>query len=195
MARDAENGGGGRGSRWRMPAWAVAALLLLLLPLLAMQVTDEVAWNLADFVVAGALLFGAGLTFELVARRMDSIAYRAAVGIAVVTALLLVWVNLAVGIIGNEGNPANLMYVGALAAGLIVALIARFQPRGMVRASFVTALALMLVAGIALLCGLGSPESGPIEIAALNGFFAALFVASALLFRKAARGGPERGAT
>ena len=195
MARDAENGGGGRGSRWRMPAWAVAALLLLLLPLLAMQVTDEVAWNLADFVVAGALLFGAGLTFELVARRMDSIAYRAAVGIAVVTALLLVWVNLAVGIIGNEGNPANLMYVGALAAGLIVALIARFQPRGMVRASFVTALALMLVAGIALLCGLGSPESGPIEIAALNGFFAALFVASALLFRKAARGRPERGAT
>jgi len=190
MAENAENSGGRRGSRWRIPAWAVAALILLLLPLLAMQVTDEVAWDLADFVVAGALLFGTGLTFELVARKMDSIAYRAAVGIAVVTALLLVWMNLAVGIIGNEDNPANLMYIGALAVGLIGALIARFQPRGMARALFVTALALMLVAVIALLAGLGSPGSGPLEIAALNGFFAALFVGSALLFRKAARGGP-----
>ena len=194
MAGNAKNSGGRRGSRWRIAAWAVAVALILLLPLLAMQVTDEVAWDLADFAVAGALLFGAGLTYELVARKIGSIAYRAAVGIAVATALLLVWMNLAVGIIGNEDNDANLMYIGVLAVGLIGALIARFQPRGMARALFATALALMLVAVIALLAGLGSPGSEPLEIVAVNGFFVALFVGSALLFRKAARGGPERGA-
>ena len=194
MAGNAKNSGGRRGSRWRIAAWAVAVALILLLPLLAMQVTDEVVWDLADFAVAGALLFGAGLTYELVARKIGSIAYRAAVGIAVATALLLVWMNLAVGIIGNEDNDANLMYIGVLAVGLIGALIARFQPRGMARALFATALALMLVAVIALLAGLGSPGSGPLEIVAVNGFFVALFVGAALLFRKAARGGPERGA-
>ena len=194
MAGNAKNSGGRRGSRWRIAVWAVAVALILLLPLLAMQVTDEVVWDLADFAIAGALLFGAGLTYELVARKMGSIAYRAAVGIAVATALLLVWMNLAVGIIGNEDNDANLMYIGVLAVGLIGALIARFQPRGMARALFATALALMLVAVIALLAGLSSPGNGPLEIVAVNGFFVALFVGSALLFRKAARGGPERGA-
>ena len=180
MAGNAKNSGGRRGSRWRIAAWAVAVALILLLPLLAMQVTDEVAWDLADFAVAGALLFGAGLTYELVARKMGSIAYRAAVGIAVATALLLVWMNLAVGIIGNEDNPANLMYVGVLAVGLIGALIVRFQPRGMARALFATALALMLVAVIALLAGLG-------YTLILTGFFVALWLTSARLFRKAAQ--------
>jgi uncharacterized membrane protein YdcZ (DUF606 family) len=170
-----------------MAPWAGAALILLL-PFLAMQFTDEVAWGPADFVVAGALLFGAALVYSLLARRTDSLAYRTAVGMAVMTALLLVWLNLAAGLIGSEDNPANLIYLGVLAVGLIAALIARFQPRGMARALFATALAQMLVAAIALLAGWGSPESGPLEIVALNGLFAALFVGSAVLFRKAAQG-------
>ena len=98
---------------------ALATAFILLLPLLAMQFTDEVVWDLADFAVAGVLLFGAGLTYELIARKAGHIAYRAAVGVAVAAALLLVWMNLAVGIMGNEGNPANLMYTGVLAVGII----------------------------------------------------------------------------
>ena len=192
MAGNAEDSGGLHGSSWRIVPWAVATLILLL-PLVAMQFTDEVNWGPVDFVVAAALLFGSLIAYELVARKMGSIAYKAAVGIAVVTALLLVWVNLAVGIIGDEGNPANLMYLGVLAVGLIGALIARFQPDGMTRALLATALAQMLVAAIALLAGWGSPGSGPLEILALHGLFAALFVGSALLFRKAALGVPERG--
>jgi len=43
-------------------------------------------------------------TYELVARKAGNIAYRAAVGVAVAAALILVWVNGAVGIIGNEGS-------------------------------------------------------------------------------------------
>ena len=46
--------GGWRGNRWRIAAWSIAAGLLLL-PLLAMQVTDQVDWNLADFAVADLL--------------------------------------------------------------------------------------------------------------------------------------------
>jgi hypothetical protein len=73
---------------------------------------------------------------------------------------------------------------------LAVGIIARFQPHGMARALFATALAQALVAVIALIFGLGSPWSGPGEILALNGFFVALFLGSALLFRHAAREQP-----
>ena len=189
MVGNTENGGGQRGSRWRIAAWAAAALILLL-PLLAMQFTDEVNWDGADFALFGALLIGVGVPYELAVRTTGDNAYRAAVGVALAAAFILVWVNGAVGIIGSEDNPANLMYGGVLAVGIIGAIIARFQPHGMARALFATALAQALVAVIALIAGLGSPWSGPLEIVALNGFFVALFVGSALLFQKAARGRP-----
>jgi peptidoglycan/LPS O-acetylase OafA/YrhL len=133
----------------------------------------------------GTLLFGAGLTYELIARKMSNVAYRTAVGVAVATAVLLVWVNAAVGIIGDD-NPANLMYFGVLTVGIIGALIARFKPHGMARALFATALAQALVAMIALTF-YSSAEPGPLGILAVNGFFVALWVGSALLFRRAAR--------
>jgi hypothetical protein len=166
---------------------------ILMLPLLAMQFTEEVVWDLTDFAVAGALLFSAGLTYQLIARKTGNVGYRAAVGVAVVAALTLVWVNLAVGLIGSEENPANLMYFGVLAVGIIGAMIARLQPHGMARALFATALAQALVAAIALIAGLGLPWTGPAEILLLNGFFVALFAGSAWLFWRAAHGRPERG--
>ena len=193
MGGNRGNGGGRRGSRWRIAAWAAAALILLL-PLVAMQFTDEVNWDVADFALFGALLIGVGVPYELAVRTTGDNAYRAAVGVALAAAFILVWVNGAVGIIGSEDNPANLMYGGVLAVGIIGAIIGRFQPHGMARALFATALAQALVAVIALIAGLGSPWSGPVEIVALNGFFVTLFVGSALLFQKAARGRPERGA-
>jgi hypothetical protein len=172
---------------------ALAVACILLLPVLAMQFTDEVVWDLADFAVAGALLCGAGFTYELGARKASILAYRAAVGVAVAAALILVWVNLAVGLIGSEDNPANLIYVGVLAVGIMGAFLARFQPRGMARALFATAFAQALVAVIALIAGWGDPGSGALEILVLNGFFVALWVGSAWLFRRAAHGRPERG--
>ena len=165
----------------------LATTFILLLPLVAMQFTDEVVWTLADFVVAGALLLGTGFTYELVARTGGNIAYRAAVGIALAAALLLVWITLAVGIIGSEDNPANLMYFGVLAVGLVGAVIARLEQRGMARALFATAFAQALVPVIALTTsdasGWGSP--GMLGVFGLNTFFAMLFVGSALLFRRA----------
>lgn len=184
MGRPLTNGGG----RWRMAAWGGAAALLLL-PLGAMQVTDQVAWTPSDFALAGALLGGAGLVFELAARMTGGGAQRAALGVAVGTAVLLVWANGAVGLIGSEDDPANRMYGGVLAVGLVGALLARLRPWGMARAMAATALAQGLVAGIALGAGLGGPASPPVEVLGVNGLFAALWLLSAALFRRAARDG------
>ena len=124
----------------------------------------------------------------------DSTMYRFAAAVAVGAAFMLVWLSLGVGIIGRDGDPANRMYFGVLAVGIIGALIARFRPRGMARALFATALAQMSVALIALIAGLGRPWSGPLELSLLNGFFVVLFAGSAWLFRRAARGRPARDA-
>ena len=167
---------------------AISTGIILLLPLIAMQYTDEVVWDLADFVVAGVLLFGTGLAYELMARKGGTVAYRAAVGIALATVFLLVWVNGAVGIIGSENNDANLMYFGVISIGIIGAIIARLQPLGMARALFVTALAQALVPVIALT--IWQPTSwgaaGMFGVFVLNAFFVMLLVGSALLFKRAA---------
>lgn len=160
--------------------------LLLLVPLVAMQFSDEVVWTVFDFVAAGVLLFGTGLAYELVAARMGSRAYRIAVAAALGTALMLVWTNLAVGLIGSEGEPANLMYVGVLAIGLIGALAARFRPEGMARTLFAAAFANVVITVIALGAGMHTdPGSSALEIVGVNLFFAALWVGSALLFQRA----------
>ena len=177
--------GGRRGNRWRLAAWSAAALLLLL-PLIAMQFTDEVGWGVGDFATFGALLLAVGLPYELAVRKTGDSAYRAAVGVALVAAVLLGWIHLAGGRSGDEGNPANLMYVVVLAIGVIGAVIARFRPDEMSRALFATALAQASAAVVALIAGWGAPENGPLELVGLNGFFVALFAGSALLFRKAA---------
>jgi hypothetical protein len=187
MARNAENGGIRDGSLLRIAAWSSAAVMLLL-PLFAMQVTGEVDWDVADFAILAAMLGGVGGTYELAARKAANTAYRAAVGIALVAVFILIWMNLAVGIIGGEDNPANVMYGGVLAVGIVGAIIVRFQPQGMARALVATALAQALVALIALIAGLGSAEANwPGVIITVTGFFTALWLASAWLFRKAAR--------
>lgn len=170
-----------------MVGFAIATALILLVPLAAMQFTAEVRWTPLDFIVAGILLFGAGMTYVWVSSKGSNSAYRVAAGVAVASALLLVWVNLAVGLIGAEDNPANLMYLGVLVVGVVGAVSARFRPDGMARTLFAMALALTLVAVIALLGGLGLPESAPAEILGVNALFIGLFVSSALLFRRAAR--------
>lgn len=67
--------------------------------------------------------------------------YRFAFIVAISAAFILVWLSLGVGIIGRDGDPANLMYFGVITVGIIGSLIARFRPRGMSRALFATAIA------------------------------------------------------
>ena len=74
---------------------------LLLIPLIAMQFTNEVAWTLSDFVIMGVLLLGTGLMCELIIRKVKKTEYRIAICGAVLVALFLVWAELAVGIFGT----------------------------------------------------------------------------------------------
>lgn len=179
MARNMENGNAQRRSRWRMAIWGAAALLLLI-PLVAMQFTSEVSWTGSDFLVMGALLAIVCGSYELATRLSDSTAYRAGAGVAIVTGFLTVWVNGAVGMLGSEDNPANLLFGGVLLVGVIGALIARFRPQGMARAMYATAAAQGLMTVYALVAGYS-------EVVLHIGFFILLWVVSAGLFEKAAR--------
>ncbi len=176
-----------RSIRRQMWYVAIATASILMVPLVAMLFTNEVNWNLFDFIVMGILLFGAGFTYVLVSRISDSFAYRIAVGVAVSAALLLIWMNLAVGIIGSEDNPANLLYSGVLAVGIIGTWISRFKPHGMSHTLFVTAFVQTLVPVIALIAWRPSLEESPgiAGVFIINAFFAAMFVVAALLFRRA----------
>lgn len=114
---------------------------------------------------------------------INSTMYRIAIGLTLVASCLLIWLSLGIGIIGADGDPANMMYFGVIAIGVIGAAISRLQPLGMAYSLFAMALAQALVAVIALTLGLGLPYSGPAEIILLNGFFVAMFAVSGWLFR------------
>mgnify|MGYP006165907083 FL=1 len=76
-------------------------LLLLSVPLIAMQFTDEVNWNTFDFMVAGILLMGTGLAVELVLRTIRSTQKRILLCGFILFVLFLIWAELAVGILGT----------------------------------------------------------------------------------------------
>jgi peptidoglycan/LPS O-acetylase OafA/YrhL len=78
---------------------ALVTAFILLIPFLAMRFTSEVNWDETDFILAGALIFGTGLMYDLVTRKIGK--YRVAIGIALLAALLLIWAELAVGIFGT----------------------------------------------------------------------------------------------
>ena len=85
----------------RLIAIVLTVALLLFIPLVAMQFTDEVNWKLFDFIVAGVLLLGTGLLCELVMRKVMKMQYRIAICGAILVGLLLIWAELAVGIFGT----------------------------------------------------------------------------------------------
>ena len=128
------------------------------------------------------------MTYVLVARKMRSRAYRLAVGLAVATALVLTWVNLAVGIIGDfDDTPVNLFYFAIVGIGFASAAIAHFKPRGMAWILFAMAIAQMAVPLAALVFWPSQLFPGVAKVFVLNAVFAMLFAGSALLFRRAAQ--------
>lgn len=113
-------------------------------------------------------------------------AYRSAAALAVGTAAFLVWSIGALGIVGVEGDPADLMYLASLAFAAGGALVARFRAEGMTRAMLVTAGATVSAGLIALALGKHEAEySSVLEILGLTAMFASMFAASAWLFRLA----------
>ena len=85
----------------RLAGIVLTAALLLLIPLISMQFTNEVKWSLFDFIVAGVLLFGTGFICELVMRKVKKIRYRIVICVFILAVLALIWLELAVGIFGT----------------------------------------------------------------------------------------------
>lgn len=172
-------------NRFRIAAWS-GAVLLLLLPLVAMQFTEEVNWTVSDFVVMGVMLLVAGGAFELALRTSNQTMYRIAALGAVGSGFFMVWVNLAVGIVGNEDNPLNLLYFGVLAVGFLGAIASRLKPRGMDVTGYIMAAATAAVGAVALITERNAPFYHPMDIIAVNIVFMVLFTGVALLFHHAA---------
>lgn len=182
---ETDDSGRPRRSLWNGPALITA--LLLIVPLLGNHFVDGWNWPPAFFVLVAILIFGTGVSYELITRNVETIAYRSAVGLALVSGFVLVWGNFVQA--ADDVNPVAMMYLGVPVLGIIGACIARFHSRGMARALFATALAQTLVLAIALT---RNPPLTSWTAAVWRGFggnalFAMLFVGSALLFRAVAR--------
>lgn len=170
-------------SRWRIAAWGLAGFILLL-PLAAMPFTNEVNWTGRDFGLAALFLFAPLTVYEVVARNVRNTFYRGGVGIALLASLLLLWVSAAVGI---TDGPGDLLHISSLGVAGLGALLARGRAPGMAWAMYATAIALCVSAITVLAAGLFAASTPARATLILTGFFAALFVAAGLLFRRAAR--------
>lgn len=162
--------------------------LLLLVPLIAMNFTDEINWTFSDFVIAGGMLFGSGLSFLLIIRTSTNIWYHAAIGITLCTMLFLVWSNLAVGLIGSEDNSINGLYLIVIFVGIIGAVISKLQAKGMTIVLFIQSLIIFLIAGIAVLIDhslLGEKSFNLLLGVTL--FFSSLFAIAGWLFHYSKR--------
>jgi hypothetical protein len=96
----------------------------------------------------------------------------------------MMYVNLAVGLIGGGPNPGNLMYIGVVIVVIFGMILSRLRPAGMERTSYAAAISLAVIAVIALVAKMHEyPGSSVIEILGVNGFFATLFLVSGLLFQ------------
>ena len=164
-------------SPWRVAGWGFAGLLLLL-PLVAMQFTGEVKWDYKDFIFAAVLIGSVGVGFEVAVRMTTNLSYRAAAAVALGVSFMIIWANGAVGMIGDEDNPYNLLFLGVTGLALTGTVVARFRANGMALA--------MLVAGIVhasvALGGMATDMRG----AMFSIVFALGWLFSAALFRHAA---------
>lgn len=141
-------------------------------------------WGLEDFVVAGGMLLAVSGAFFLARKQSDSLAYLLAFGIALGALFLLVWVSLAVGIIGDGSHPANLAFALVAAVAVIGMAVSRLRARGLSRTMFAAA-GLQVLAGITATCltALEPGMPGLLVVFAFTQALAGAFALSGWLFR------------
>ncbi|NBB65019.1 hypothetical protein GVN18_37825 [Pseudomonas sp. ODNR1LW] len=171
----------------RVIGWTLVAGLLIT-PAIAMRFIKEVQWTIFDFIFAGVVLIGAGAIAELAVRASSAWSYRIAAGLAVLACALLLWINGAVGIIGSENHPANLLYLGVILAAFVGAVTSRFRAAGLSASMAWAAVIQVIIGALAVLqrWGEGS-ENWPRPVIVLSIIFGLMWLASAALFRRAAR--------
>jgi hypothetical protein len=178
---------------WRIARWSIAATLLAI-PALAMQFPGSgFNWTVSDFVFAGVMICGTALLYEGVTKLSDDWSYRAGAVVALAAAFLLIWINLAVGIVGNEDDPHNAAYFCEVLLAAATAFTAALRPKGMARAMLATAGFQLLITALATTAGWGASEPpGAAALLGLNTAFALLWFASAGLFWKSSHALTER---
>lgn len=78
-----------------------ATAIVLLIPLIGMQFTNEINWSAFDFILMGSLLLGLGLTSEFIFRKLKNKTYKLGLIVLLVIVFLLIWIELAVGIFNS----------------------------------------------------------------------------------------------
>lgn len=181
-----------------LTAPAIITAIILMIPLTAMQFESGVNWSPADFIIAGILIFSTASAYKLLTWKYKTNFYRAAIGLSLLSGLMLVWVNMAVGILGSENNPVNMLYGVVLAAGFLGAIASGLKPKGLMYTMFSMAVLQVCVplAGIVIEKPAGMPVSeflyrwhqhGFTGVAGITVFFTVVFVAAGLMFRNAVK--------
>jgi len=159
--------------------WAGAAALLAL-PAVAMQFSKEISWGLEDFLIVGILLAAVCGTIELASRVSTNGLYRAGVALAAIGGFTLIFINLAVGIIGDEQDLRNLVFMAIPVVGVVGALIARFKAAALVRL-------LIGMAASQFFAMFLAPADMMHLMIPFTGIFVGLWLACALLIQRSTR--------
>jgi len=85
----------------KFPIIPFALLSLLLIPLVAMQITNEMVWSMADFLLMGCLLFSLGIGIEFILRKNKPFKKKVFFASILIAIFMLVWAELAIGIFGT----------------------------------------------------------------------------------------------
>ena len=152
---------------------------MLIGPVALLRLAEGTPWDSEDFGFLAVMLGLLAIAWEVALRISGAAAYAVATALTLLLLLATFWVNLAVGIVGSEDNPVNLVFFAVPAVAIIAICWARWRAARMAWAMVVAAAAQLLVFVALLISGNGF--TGPITI-----FFAALWLIAGLLFRKAA---------
>ncbi len=87
--------------RKRLLIIAGIVVLILSIPMTLMLLENNVDWELADFILAGIVLFGVGMTIDYISRKLANHKYKTLIIISIIILLLLLWAELGVGIFGS----------------------------------------------------------------------------------------------
>ena len=157
-----------RKAPWRWLGWGTLALLL------SIPAIFRWPWTGSDFVIMGILFGSVGLGVEFLMRLSGNALVRLGAVVAVLTSFLTIWVNLAVGMIGDE-NAYNLLFLIPVAVGVLGMMAVRLEAG---RAALVAVGAGVLQTSI----GLGGYAQDP-RGALLSACFALFWLFAAALFR------------
>ena len=171
---------------WRIAAWFATAGLIAL-PITIQLISGNFGWSLADFVsVTIILLMSCGL-FDIAARSASSASYLAGTSAALAAGFGSIVLNGAIGFVGSEDEPHNLLFLAVVCVAVIGAVLARGHAMALSIAMSAAGIAHIVVSIGLLINADGTSDGDPqMEVVGLT-VFAAMWLASAWLFRKASR--------